>query len=240
MFPNIANLLSFVVNIVLIKSMLWRHTMRLWITHFILCGVVFLLFLCYNLKKQRGDIMGKVMYCEKCGRMYHIFISRKCDFCGTKMKLLSEEMKQKYNIFNDSWSKLFSELSMLDTIDGENKRIEELISRQNEFVMNEITSNPLFSMEEYEKQIQKERQSLRRHSEYHKNQIHDCQAKNLEAIQKEKDKQNCIPKCPICGSTNIQKITIGTRAVKTAAFGVIGVVDDAGKTYKCDNCGSKF
>ncbi len=64
--------------------------------------------------------------------------------------------------------------------------------------------------------------------------------KHLAAMQKEKDRQNCIPRCPICGSSNIQKITIGTRAVKTAAFGVVGAVDDAGKTYKCRNCDSKF
>lgn len=49
-----------------------------------------------------------------------------------------------------------------------------------------------------------------------------------------------IPKCPICGSTNIHKISIGSRVVKTAAFGVVGVVDDAGRTYKCGNCGGKF
>lgn len=54
------------------------------------------------------------------------------------------------------------------------------------------------------------------------------------------DKTNCIPKCPICGSTNINKITLTTRAVKTAAFGVAGAVDDAGKTWKCGNCGSRF
>jgi hypothetical protein len=49
-----------------------------------------------------------------------------------------------------------------------------------------------------------------------------------------------VPKCPTCGSVNIKKITLGSRAVKTAVFGVIGAVDDAGKTYKCGNCGSKF
>lgn len=49
-----------------------------------------------------------------------------------------------------------------------------------------------------------------------------------------------VPRCPICNSTNIKKITLSTRAVKTAAFGVVGAVDDAGKTYKCGNCGSKF
>jgi len=30
------------------------------------------------------------------------------------------------------------------------------------------------------------------------------------------------------------------RTVKTAAFVVYGAVDDAGKTWKCNNCGSKF
>ncbi len=54
------------------------------------------------------------------------------------------------------------------------------------------------------------------------------------------EEQKNVPKCPICGSTNINKITIGSRAVKTAVFGVVGAVDDAGKTYKCGNCGSKF
>lgn len=54
------------------------------------------------------------------------------------------------------------------------------------------------------------------------------------------EEQNCVPKCPICSSTNIKKITVGSRAVKTAVFGVVGAVDDAGKTYKCGNCGSRF
>ena len=62
--------------------------------------------------------------------------------------------------------------------------------------------------------------------------------KNENYIPKEKIIN--IPKCPICGSTNINKITISSRAVKTAVFGVVGAVDDAGKTYKCGNCGSKF
>lgn len=50
-------------------------------------------------------------------------------------------------------------------------------------------------------------------------------------MQKEKDKQNCIPKCPICGSSNINKITVGSRAIKTAVFGVVGAVDDAGSDF---------
>ncbi len=47
-------------------------------------------------------------------------------------------------------------------------------------------------------------------------------------------------KCPICGSTNIKKITLTKKVIKTAAFGVLGAMDDAGKTWICNNCGSKF
>lgn len=95
-------------------------------------------------------------------------------------------------------------------------------------------------MEDYERQVQNDRERFYRTSQYHKNQIGKQQDKNLARMQKEKDKENCIPKCPICGSLNINKITIGSRAVKTAAFGIAGAVDDAGKAWKCGNCGSRF
>lgn len=169
--------------------------------------------------------MGKVMHCEKCGQVYYIVFSKKCDFCGTKMKLLPEELKYKYHIFVEDWAQ---------TSD------EEKLSRKENFVMGELKNNPLFSMEDYQKQVQKEIQLNQRLNDYEKRKSLEQQSKNLARIQKEKDKQNCIPKCPICGSTNINKITVGSRAVKTAVFGVVGAVDDAGKTYKCDNCGSKF
>lgn len=73
-----------------------------------------------------------------------------------------------------------------------------------------------------------------------------CSCRNFGTLKKNKNyisetpEIKNIPKCPICGSTNINKITVGSRAVKTAVFGVVGAVDDAGKTYKCNNCGSKF
>ncbi len=183
--------------------------------------------------------MGKVMYCEKCGYIGQIFISKKCKSCGTKRTLLSEEMMEKYNIFTHDWCSLFDKIGY--SIPVENSRmIEELISRMRDFIMNEVAGNPLFSMEEYEKQINERRESYYRVAQHRIDAVLEQMDKNLAAMQKEKDRQDCIPECPICGSSNIQKITLGTRAVKTAAFGVVGAVDDAGKTYKCSNCGSKF
>lgn len=117
---------------------------------------------------------------------------------------------------------------------------EELISRTNNFVMNELVDNPMFSIELYNNQIEKERESDKRIANFNRKQSCEQQVKNIARMQKEKDKVNCIPKCPICGSTNIQKISISTRVAKTATFGAVGAIDDAGKTYKCGNCGSKF
>lgn len=48
-----------------------------------------------------------------------------------------------------------------------------------------------------------------------------------------------IPKCPICQSTNLSKITATKKVMKIAAFGIFGLGDN-GKTWKCNNCGSKF
>ena len=46
------------------------------------------------------------------------------------------------------------------------------------------------------------------------------------------------PKCPACGSTNIEKISLGKKAVGGALFGLFS--SDVRKTMHCKNCGYKF
>lgn len=48
-----------------------------------------------------------------------------------------------------------------------------------------------------------------------------------------------IPKCPTCNSKNLSKISTTKKVAKIAAFGIFGMGDN-GKTWKCNNCGSKF
>ena len=48
-----------------------------------------------------------------------------------------------------------------------------------------------------------------------------------------------IPKCPICQSTDLAKISTAKKAGKIILFGIFGA-GDVGKTWKCNNCGSKF
>ena len=53
-----------------------------------------------------------------------------------------------------------------------------------------------------------------------------------------KDYDN-LPKCPICHSTKIHKISMTNKAVSALTFGVLAA-GHVSKTYKCDICGSKF
>lgn len=53
-----------------------------------------------------------------------------------------------------------------------------------------------------------------------------------------KDFEN-VPKCPICSSTKIHKISLTNKAASVIAFGVFAT-GHVSKTYKCDVCGSKF
>lgn len=47
------------------------------------------------------------------------------------------------------------------------------------------------------------------------------------------------PKCPICNSTNLSKLSNVGKVAKVGLFGIFGA-GDIGKTWKCNNCGSKF
>lgn len=46
------------------------------------------------------------------------------------------------------------------------------------------------------------------------------------------------PKCPTCGSTNVEKISFGKKAVGGALFGLLS--SDVRKSMHCKNCGYKW
>lgn len=50
--------------------------------------------------------------------------------------------------------------------------------------------------------------------------------------------QSNQPKCPTCGSTNIEKISIGKKAFGGMMFGIFS--SDVRKTMHCKNCGCKW
>ncbi len=61
----------------------------------------------------------------------------------------------------------------------------------------------------------------------------------LAQQESSKKKNDNIPRCPTCNSTNLSKISTAKKATKIGLFGIFGA-GDVGKTWKCNNCGSKF
>lgn len=59
-----------------------------------------------------------------------------------------------------------------------------------------------------------------------------------EAYQQKKQDDN-TPKCPVCGSTYLRKVTATRKILKVGLFGRLGT-GDLGKTYQCCKCGAKF
>ena len=65
--------------------------------------------------------------------------------------------------------------------------------------------------------------------------------KNIKEWEQEtfhEPQQQEIPKCPTCGSTNIEKISLGKKAVGGALFGLFS--SDVRKTMYCQKCGYKW
>lgn len=48
-----------------------------------------------------------------------------------------------------------------------------------------------------------------------------------------------LPKCPICNSTKIHKISLTNKAASAITFGIFAA-GHVSKTFKCDTCGAKF
>ena len=57
-------------------------------------------------------------------------------------------------------------------------------------------------------------------------------------IQEYQENQSNIPKCPTCGSTNVEKISTKKKAIGFVAVGVFS--SNFGKTMHCKNCGYKW
>lgn len=56
---------------------------------------------------------------------------------------------------------------------------------------------------------------------------------------KKVEEDNNTPHCPYCNSTNIKKITTGSKVAHTALFGIFSMGRNS-KQWHCNNCKSDF
>lgn len=89
-------------------------------------------------------------------------------------------------------------------------------------ILDEIKEYGLFDKEKHQKASDKESEEFR------------ASNKKAEAIRKREN----TPKCPTCGSTNIQKISTTSKVVGASLFGLFS--KNATSQFKCNNCGYKW
>ena len=67
----------------------------------------------------------------------------------------------------------------------------------------------------------------------------ECNAEPLDQIHnRQQSIQSSKPKCPTCGSTNIQKISATSKALGAIGFGLLSKT--ARSQFKCNKCGYKW
>lgn len=89
-----------------------------------------------------------------------------------------------------------------------------------------LYGNPEFSEKLYKRRLRDEHAIEMRHLELQRNQI------------AEQKKGTSVPKCPTCGSTNVEKISTAQKAFGFALVGLFS--SNLGKTMHCKDCGYKW
>lgn len=97
-----------------------------------------------------------------------------------------------------------------------------------EVILEEIKQNPLFS----EKKYRATKQKFKEESDALLKQ------KSNEYFQSKSVTVQNVPKCPTCGSTNIEKISTLSKAAGAYMFGLLSKT--ARSQFKCKNCGYKW
>lgn len=99
---------------------------------------------------------------------------------------------------------------------GINKNLQE------QFVEDIVKSSPNFDQECWDR-----REAFK-----------EIQKLNDELLENDKIKQMNVPKCPTCGSTNVEKISLTKKAFGGAMFGLFS--SDIRNTMHCKHCGCKW
>lgn len=173
--------------------------------------------------------MNNVTICKRCGDISDeginsiTFIGGKgphiCRFCGSDVDVLDftfSQAKQKYA------QQIADEFGVIDTKSG-----------PFDFYCNKIIRENYYK-EHPENKVDTELIKTTEKNDFEQLYYFD----KPDNTQPSKPEEN-VPKCPICGSTNLKKITGTRKAMKIGLFGLFGA-GDLGKTYQCGQCGAKF
>lgn len=151
-----------------------------------------------------------LMYCKKCGRL--IQDSKKCDICGS----VTYQVPTQY---------LMKDVDFLIDSKLEDQFIEECIKSSPEF------DEYLFN--------NRDRIKAQKSAEYDRDMaIGDAIRQGADVKTAFRNGGKNMPKCPTCGSLNVEKISTGKKIFGGAIFGLFS--SDVRNTMHCKNCGAKW
>ncbi len=159
-----------------------------------------------------------LMYCKKCGRVWIKFGTEKdnCDICDS----ICYPVPDKYLLV---WN-------------GEIYKNNLNESKKDQFIEECVKSSPEFDEYLFNN---RDRTKAQKSAEYERDlAIGDAIRQGADVKTAFRNGGQNIPKCPTCGSTNIQKISTTRRLVTTGLFGLAS--SNVGKTMLCKNCGYKW
>lgn len=88
-----------------------------------------------------------------------------------------------------------------------------------------VKPNPLFDEELYNLRVGKEKRQQQA-------------TLDMMRMEKQQAQKANVPKCPTCGSTNVERISTAQKAFGFALVGLFS--SNLGKTMHCKNCGYKW
>jgi phage FluMu protein Com len=66
-----------------------------------------------------------------------------------------------------------------------------------------------------------------------------CRYCGRDLVEPSRSPEINVPKCPTCGSTNVQKISATSKVGKAVLFGIFAA-GAISKTFKCNKCGHQW
>lgn len=155
-----------------------------------------------------------LMYCKKCGRT--IIDSKKCDICNSITYEVPEEYLLLYN------GKIYK------------NNLNE--SKKDQFIEECIKSSPEFDEYLFNN---RDRIKAQKSAEYEQDMaIGDAIRQGADVKTAFRNGGKNMPKCPTCGSLNVEKISTSKKIFGGVIFGLFS--SDVRNTMHCKNCGAKW
>lgn len=173
--------------------------------------------------------------CTICGQCSFSDETNPCEICGGQCKKMSIIQSYKTSHLGGQERNSYVEKNII------NHKIatQYLLAREDYFRKKEEERKNAKEKIEQEKVLAYQNQYLKFLSEAQSQNIPNARAESIASYAMQHGLYS-LPKCPICGSVDTSKIYMGQKMAKGAAFGLVGVADTAGKTWKCNKCGCKF